>query len=153
MSRPSSRPPSRPPRHWDSRCGSAAPNWLCCATAPSGSRRSATSAADWPPRAERTRVAREMHDIVGHSLSVIVTLADGGAYAADTAPQRSKEALRLIGDTGRRSLTDLRRMLGVLREQTDEPSLHPSPASPTSARCANASEPPAPQSNTTAPAT
>jgi signal transduction histidine kinase len=77
--------------------------------------------------AERARVAREMHDIIGHSLSVIVTLADGGVYAADTAPQRSKEALRLIGDTGRRSLADLRRMLGVLRERSDEPSLHPQP--------------------------
>ena len=76
---------------------------------------------------ERTRVAREMHDIVGHSLSVIVTLADGGAYAADIAPERSKEALRLIGDTGRRSLAELRRMLGVLREQTDEPNLSPQP--------------------------
>ncbi|WP_326999882.1 sensor histidine kinase [Dactylosporangium sp. NBC_01737] len=76
---------------------------------------------------ERTRVAREMHDIVGHSLSVIVTLADGGAYAADTAPARSKEALQLIGDTGRRSLAELRRMLGVLREQTDEPDLSPQP--------------------------
>jgi signal transduction histidine kinase len=76
---------------------------------------------------ERTRVAREMHDIVGHSLSVIVTLADGGAYAADTAPERSKQALNLIGDTGRRSLAELRRMLGVLREQTDEPNLHPQP--------------------------
>jgi signal transduction histidine kinase len=76
---------------------------------------------------ERTRVAREMHDIVGHSLSVIVTLADGGAYAADAAPERSKEALRLIGDTGRRSLAELRRMLGVLREQTDEPNLSPQP--------------------------
>jgi signal transduction histidine kinase len=77
--------------------------------------------------AERTRVAREMHDIVGHSLSVIVTLADGGAYAADAAPERSKQALQLIGDTGRRSLAELRRMLGVLREQTDEPNLHPQP--------------------------
>jgi signal transduction histidine kinase len=77
--------------------------------------------------AERARVAREMHDIVGHSLSVIVTLADGGAYAVDTAPERGKDALRLIGDTGRRSLADLRRMLGVLREQADEPSLHPQP--------------------------
>jgi signal transduction histidine kinase len=76
---------------------------------------------------ERTRVAREMHDIVGHSLSVIVTLADGGGYAADTAPERSKQALNLIGDTGRRSLAELRRMLGVLREQTDEPNLHPQP--------------------------
>jgi signal transduction histidine kinase len=76
---------------------------------------------------ERTRVAREMHDIVGHSLSVIITLADGGAYAADAAPERSKQALRLIGDTGRRSLAELRRMLGVLREQTDEPDLSPQP--------------------------
>jgi signal transduction histidine kinase len=76
---------------------------------------------------ERTRVAREMHDVVGHSLSVIVTLADGGAYAADVAPERGKEALRLIGETGRRSLAELRRMLGVLREQTDEPNLSPQP--------------------------
>lgn len=76
---------------------------------------------------ERTRVAREMHDIIGHSLSVIITLADGGAAAADTAPDRSKEALRLIGDTGRRSLSELRRMLGVLREQTEEPTLRPQP--------------------------
>jgi signal transduction histidine kinase len=76
---------------------------------------------------ERARVAREMHDIVGHSLSVIITLADGGGYAADAAPERSKEALRLIGDTGRSSLAELRRMLGVLREQTDEPSLSPQP--------------------------
>jgi signal transduction histidine kinase len=76
---------------------------------------------------ERTRVAREMHDIVGHSLSVIITLADGGAYAADATPDRSKQALQLIGDTGRRSLGELRRMLGLLREQTDEPKLHPQP--------------------------
>jgi signal transduction histidine kinase len=76
---------------------------------------------------ERARVAREMHDIVGHSLSVIITLADGGAYAANVAPERGKEALRLIGDTGRRSLAELRRMLGVLRVQTDEPNLSPQP--------------------------
>jgi signal transduction histidine kinase len=76
---------------------------------------------------ERARVAREMHDVVGHSLSVIITLADGGRFAADTAPERGKEALRLIGETGRTSLGELRRMLGVLREQTDESSLSPQP--------------------------
>ncbi|MER7838156.1 sensor histidine kinase [Streptomyces sp. NPDC096040] len=70
---------------------------------------------------ERTRVAREMHDIVGHNLSVIITLADAGAYATDLAPERGKEALRLIGDTGRQALGELRRVLGVLREPADGP--------------------------------
>ncbi|WP_329304424.1 sensor histidine kinase [Streptomyces sp. NBC_00659] len=72
--------------------------------------------------AERTRMAREMHDIVGHNLSVIITLADGGAYANDLAPERGKQALLLIGDTGRQALGELRRMLGVLREQPATPS-------------------------------
>ncbi|MFJ9559015.1 sensor histidine kinase [Streptomyces fuscichromogenes] len=80
---------------------------------------------------ERTRVAREMHDIVGHNLSVIITLADAGAYATDSAPERGKEALRLIGDTGRQALGELRRVLGVLREAadgpTDGPELSPQP--------------------------
>jgi signal transduction histidine kinase len=76
---------------------------------------------------ERARVAREMHDILGHSLSVIITLADGGGYAAEAEPERSKEAMRLIGDTGRASLAELRAMLGVLREQSDGPDLSPQP--------------------------
>ncbi|MFC3743698.1 sensor histidine kinase [Paractinoplanes deccanensis] len=76
---------------------------------------------------ERTRVAREMHDIVGHSLSVIVSLADAGAYAVDSAPERSREALKLIGDTGRKSLAELRRTVGVLRDSEDEPELSPQP--------------------------
>jgi signal transduction histidine kinase len=76
---------------------------------------------------ERTRMAREMHDVVGHNLSVIITLADGGAYAADVRPERGKEALRLIGDTGRQALGELRRILGVLREQPGAPDLSPQP--------------------------
>ncbi|OHV47428.1 sensor histidine kinase [Pseudofrankia sp. BMG5.36] len=76
---------------------------------------------------ERTRVAREMHDIIGHSLSVIVTLADAGAYAAETRPERGTEALRLVGDTGRQALGELRRLLGVLRERSDAPELSPQP--------------------------
>lgn len=76
---------------------------------------------------ERARVAREMHDIVGHSLSVIITLADGGAYAAEHDPKRGKQALLLIGETGRRSLAELRRILGVLRQQDDETELRPQP--------------------------
>jgi signal transduction histidine kinase len=76
---------------------------------------------------ERTRVAREMHDIIGHNLSVIITLADGGAYAAEATPERGTEALRLIGDASRQALGELRRILGVLREQEDAPELNPQP--------------------------
>lgn len=80
---------------------------------------------------ERARVAREMHDIVGHNLSVMITLADAGAYAADAAPARGKEALLLIGDTGRQALGELRRVLGVLRDASDGaaagPQLSPQP--------------------------
>ncbi|WP_329219822.1 histidine kinase [Streptomyces sp. NBC_01485] len=83
---------------------------------------------------ERTRVAREMHDIVGHNLSVIITLADAGAYATDTAPERGKEALQLIGDTGRQALGELRRVLGVLRDAgggpPGGPELSPQPGIP-----------------------
>jgi signal transduction histidine kinase len=77
---------------------------------------------------ERTRVAREMHDIVGHNLSVMITLADGGAYAADATPARAAEALGLISETGRQAMGELRRMLGALREQADVLQLSPQPS-------------------------
>jgi signal transduction histidine kinase len=77
--------------------------------------------------AERARIAREMHDFVGHNLSVIVTLADAGAFAADTAPARGTEALRLISDTGRQALGELRRTLGVLRDPSAVADLSPQP--------------------------
>src|SRR5205814_4899185 len=77
---------------------------------------------------ERNRGARAMIDIVGRSLSVIIALAGGGAYAADVAPERGKEALHLIGDTGREALAELRRALGLLREQADAVDLSPQPA-------------------------
>ncbi|MGW7008159.1 sensor histidine kinase [Streptomyces sp. NPDC054933] len=72
--------------------------------------------------AERTRISREMHDIVGHNLAVIVGLADGGAALAATDPARSAEALRIIAGTGRQALSELRRTLGALREQPDDQS-------------------------------
>ncbi|MBX7548012.1 histidine kinase [Streptomyces sp. NPDC004232] len=80
--------------------------------------------------AERARVAREMHDIVGHNLSVMITLADAGAYATDAAPERGKQALELIGDTGRMALGELRRVLGVLREDPDDDTPRPPELSP-----------------------
>ncbi|MFE5919762.1 sensor histidine kinase [Streptomyces sp. NPDC056468] len=78
--------------------------------------------------AERSRVAREMHDIVGHNLSVMVTVADGAATLAVNRGEQSADALRVLGDTGRQAMSELRRMLGVLRDdQDDERLLGPQP--------------------------
>ncbi|MGY1495218.1 sensor histidine kinase [Streptomyces sp. QTS52] len=78
--------------------------------------------------AERARVAREMHDIVGHNLSVMVSVADGAAVLAANRDERSAEALRILGDTGRQAMGELRRVLGVLRqEQEHERLLGPQP--------------------------
>lgn len=70
--------------------------------------------------AERTRIAREMHDIVAHSLSVVVAQADGGRYAAAGDPDAATRALATIAETGRAALADMRRLLGVLREPEGE---------------------------------
>jgi signal transduction histidine kinase len=72
-----------------------------------------------------------MHDIVGHNLSVMITLADGGAYASRLSSERGAQALELIAETGRQALGELRRMLGLLREQADDaPRLSPQPGVP-----------------------
>lgn len=63
---------------------------------------------------ERDRIAREMHDIIAHGLSVMVRLSDGADAVADTDPEASREAVRQIGVTGRACLADMRRLLGVL---------------------------------------
>jgi signal transduction histidine kinase len=76
--------------------------------------------------AERARVAREMHDLVGHHVSVIVGLADGGASLATARSEQAAEPLRLIGETGRQALDDLRRVLGVLHSD-DDALLEPQP--------------------------
>ncbi|MGH3479793.1 MAG: sensor histidine kinase, partial [Nocardioidaceae bacterium] len=78
--------------------------------------------------AERSRVAREMHDIVGHNLSVMVGLADGASTLAADRNEQSAEALRILGDTGRQAMGELRSVLGVLRDEQDDPrSLSPQP--------------------------
>lgn len=65
---------------------------------------------------ERSRIAREMHDIVSHSLTVMVTLADGSAATSARDPGRAAEGMRLVADTGRDALVEMRRMLGVLAD-------------------------------------
>ncbi len=69
--------------------------------------------------AERARIAREMHDIVAHSLTVIIAQADGGRYAAATSPEAAARALGVVSETGRAALADMRRLLGVLRSDDD----------------------------------
>ena len=64
---------------------------------------------------ERTHIAREMHDIVAHSLSVIITQADGARYASAQDPEIAAKTLGTIAETGRGSLREMRRLLGVLR--------------------------------------
>ena len=68
---------------------------------------------------ERTRIARELHDIVSHSLSVVITLADAAAIVGRAHPDQGAEAMAEVAEVGRRALADMRAMLGVLR--TDEP--------------------------------
>ncbi|WP_019135134.1 sensor histidine kinase [Cellulomonas massiliensis] len=63
---------------------------------------------------ERAHIAREMHDVVAHSLSVMVALSDGADAAFERAPERSREALREAGRTGRAALADMQRVLGAL---------------------------------------
>ncbi len=79
--------------------------------------------------AERTRIARELHDIVSHSLSVVITLADAAAVVSRAEPGRSAEAMSEVSEVGRQALSDMRAMLGVLR--TDEPPAgRPQPPQP-----------------------
>ncbi|MGO2585163.1 MAG: histidine kinase, partial [Brachybacterium tyrofermentans] len=68
---------------------------------------------------ERARIAREMHDVVAHSLSVIIAQADGGRFVAAQKPEKAAEVLSTIGETGRAALADMRSLLGVLRQEDE----------------------------------
>jgi signal transduction histidine kinase len=81
------------------------------------------SLEDQAVRQERERIARELHDIVSHNLSVMVALADGAGYAPELAPA----AMRQIAGTGRQALTEMRRFLGVLRADDPDAERHPVP--------------------------
>ena len=74
--------------------------------------------------AERNRIAREMHDVVAHSLTVMVALSDGAAVVVKRDPAQAGEVLGQLSQTGRTALADMRRVLGVLR---DDGGIHRSP--------------------------
>jgi signal transduction histidine kinase len=78
---------------------------------------------------ERARISREMHDIVAHSLSVMIALSDGAAALATRAPEQAKTAMQQSSDLGRQALGDVRRLLGTLNsdDETSDTVLDPQP--------------------------
>src|SRR5690606_34702035 len=73
-------------------------------------------------RDERARIARELHDIVAHNVSVVVVQAEAAADAVEDDPAATRRALVAIRDSGRLALTEMRRLLGVLHVDGDEPA-------------------------------
>src|SRR3954447_23209705 len=80
---------------------------------------------------ERSRIARELHDVVAHSISVMVVQAEGARRMMDRDPKRAMAALDQIEGTGRAALIEMRRLLGVLRKERDSAVRTPQPGTGT----------------------
>jgi len=78
-------------------------------------------------RDEKSRIARELHDVVAHNVSVITAQATGAQRVFDTEPELARDALRSIETTGRGALTEMRRLLGVLQLESDNAAIEPQP--------------------------
>jgi signal transduction histidine kinase len=77
---------------------------------------------------ERLRIAQELHDVLAHSMSVIAVQAGVGAHVLDQRPEQARAALEAISATSRGTLTEMRRLLGALRDDAGERSHMPAPA-------------------------
>ena len=77
--------------------------------------------------AERARIARELHDVIAHNVSVMVVQAEGASYALDNSPETTRRALGTIAETGRTALAEMRRLLGVLRSEAKSVDRAPQP--------------------------
>ena len=84
-----------------------------------------------------------MHDIVAHNLAVMITMADGAVAARVHDPESAAAAMRQVSTTGREALTEMRRLLGVLRAATPSTTVCPSRTSRHSTVWSTGSEPPA----------
>jgi len=76
---------------------------------------------------ERARIARELHDVIAHSVSVMVIQAGGARMVMDYSPERAEASLRSVERAGREALAEMRRLLGVLDGDTDPRALAPQP--------------------------
>ena len=76
---------------------------------------------------ERSRIARELHDVISHSVSVMVVQAGAARHTLDSQDTEMCESLQAIETAGREALAELRRLLGILRRPDDEPALAPVP--------------------------
>ncbi|HEY3506539.1 MAG TPA: histidine kinase [Actinocatenispora sp.] len=82
----------------------------------------ADSLLEHTARGERARIARELHDVVAHHISMVAVQAETARLATPGMPAAGAERLSAIGDTARAALTEMRRLLGVLREDTEQPA-------------------------------
>ncbi|HMJ36212.1 MAG TPA: histidine kinase [Baekduia sp.] len=107
--------------------------WLAGRTARARALRSALLGRERDQRArmaageERQRIARELHDTVAHGVVVMVVQAQGARRILEQDPDRAREALRAIEETGHTALAELRRSLGLLREDHSRAELKPQP--------------------------
>ncbi|WP_420708764.1 sensor histidine kinase [Streptomyces sp. NRRL S-378] len=76
---------------------------------------------------ERARIAREMHDVLSHAVSIMIVQAEAGPVAVRRAPERAEAAFEAISETGREAMAQLRTMLGVLREADGPAPREPQP--------------------------
>lgn len=76
---------------------------------------------------ERERIAREMHDVIAHSLSVMIAISDGAHAAADEHPHEAKAAIGRVAETGRKTLGEVRRLLGSVRDAEESEAAEHSP--------------------------
>ena len=91
-------------------------------------RRERTDQAEQAAADERARIAGELHDVVAHAMSAMVVQAGGARRLAEKDPQRARDAFAAVEETGREALTEIRRLLGVLRRDDDEIALAPQPS-------------------------
>src|SRR5215217_6437511 len=91
-------------------------------------RRDRADQADQAAAGERARIAGELHDVVAHAISAMVVQAGGARRLAEKDPGRARDAFGAVEETGREALTEIRRLLGVLRREDDEIALAPQPS-------------------------